>query len=127
MYILAVIEHATRRVYILGPPPTRPRRGSPKAARNLVMDLHDAGSNVQYLIRDRGGKYPALFDTTLADAGDQGRAQRCPFFASTSMPPELHGRHSRQAHGRQPVAAVRQPPAVHTGLESGPAVVTETM
>ena len=31
------------------------------------MDLHDAGLNVRYLIRD--GKYPALFDTILADAG----------------------------------------------------------
>jgi putative transposase len=33
------------------------------------MDLHDAGSNVRYLIRDRDGKYPALFDAILADAG----------------------------------------------------------
>jgi putative transposase len=33
------------------------------------MDLQDAGSNVRYLIRDRDGKYPALFDTILADAG----------------------------------------------------------
>jgi hypothetical protein len=40
-----------------------------QAARNLVMDLHDVGSNVRYLIRDRDGKYPALFDAILADAG----------------------------------------------------------
>jgi len=33
------------------------------------MDLQDAGSNVRYLIRDRDGKYPAVFDTILADAG----------------------------------------------------------
>jgi putative transposase len=33
------------------------------------MDLHDVGSTVRYLIRDRDGKYPALFDTILADAG----------------------------------------------------------
>ena len=33
------------------------------------MDLEDAGCRVQYLIRDRDGKYPALFDTILADAG----------------------------------------------------------
>jgi putative transposase len=32
------------------------------------MDLHDAGSRARFLIRDRGGKYPALFDTILADA-----------------------------------------------------------
>jgi putative transposase len=33
------------------------------------MDLHDAGSTVRYLIRDRDGKYPALFDAILADEG----------------------------------------------------------
>jgi transposase InsO family protein len=33
------------------------------------MDLDDAGSQVKYLIRDRDGKYPALFDAILADAG----------------------------------------------------------
>jgi hypothetical protein len=40
-----------------------------QAARNLVMDLEDAGCQVKYMIRDRDGKYPALFDTVLADAG----------------------------------------------------------
>jgi putative transposase len=33
------------------------------------MDLHDVGSTARYLIRDRDGKYPALFDAILADAG----------------------------------------------------------
>jgi transposase InsO family protein len=40
-----------------------------QAARNLAMDLHDAGSTARYLIRDRDGKYPALFDAILADSG----------------------------------------------------------
>ncbi len=40
-----------------------------QAARNLVMDLEDAGCQVNYLIRDRDGKYPALFDAVLADGG----------------------------------------------------------
>ena len=34
------------------------------------MDLQDAGSAVRYLIRDRDGKYPAVFDAILADAGN---------------------------------------------------------
>ncbi|RSM39748.1 integrase, partial [Actinoplanes sp. ATCC 53533] len=33
------------------------------------MDLEDTGCQVKYLIRDRDRKYPALFDTVLADAG----------------------------------------------------------
>ena len=40
-----------------------------QTARNLLMDLDDAGCRVKYLVRDRDAKYPALFDTTLADAG----------------------------------------------------------
>jgi transposase InsO family protein len=40
-----------------------------QTARNLVMDLEDVGCRVKYLIRDRDGKYPALFDAVLADAG----------------------------------------------------------
>jgi hypothetical protein len=33
------------------------------------MDLEDAGCRARLLIRDRDGKYPALFDVVLKDAG----------------------------------------------------------
>ena len=33
------------------------------------MDLENAGSRARFLIRDRDGKFPALFDTILEDAG----------------------------------------------------------
>ena len=33
------------------------------------MDLQDADFRPRFLIRDRDGKYPALFDTILADTG----------------------------------------------------------
>jgi transposase InsO family protein len=69
MYILAVIEHASRRIRILGATAHPTADWVTQTARNLVMDLEDAGCQVKYLIRDRDGKYPALFDTVLADAG----------------------------------------------------------
>jgi transposase InsO family protein len=69
MYILAVIEQASRRIRILGVTAHPTAAWVAQAARNLAMDLQDAGSNVRYLIRDRDGKYPAMFDTILADAG----------------------------------------------------------
>jgi hypothetical protein len=35
------------------------------------MDLQDAGCRAGFLIRDRDGKFPDLFDAVLADAGVQ--------------------------------------------------------
>jgi transposase InsO family protein len=69
VYILAVGEHAGRRVWILGATAHPTAAWMTQTARNLVMDLEDAGCRVKYLIRDRDGKYPAVFDTVLADAG----------------------------------------------------------
>jgi putative transposase len=69
MYVLAVIEHASRRIRVLGATAHPTADWVTQTARNLVMDLEDAGCRAKYLIRDRDGKYPALFDAVLTDAG----------------------------------------------------------
>jgi putative transposase len=71
MYVLVVIEHAQRRIHILGATPHPTAAWVTQAARNLVMDLEDAGRRARFLIRDRDGKFPHLFDVILADASIQ--------------------------------------------------------
>jgi transposase InsO family protein len=68
-YILALIEHANRRIRILGTTAHPTAGWVARAIRNLVMDLEDAGCRARYLIRDRDSKFPAVIDEVLADAG----------------------------------------------------------
>jgi hypothetical protein len=58
MYVRTVIEHASPRIRILGATAHPSAARLTQAARNLVMDIEDAGCRLKYLIRDRDGKYP---------------------------------------------------------------------
>ena len=69
LYVLAVIEHATRRIRILGATPHPVASWVAQAAKNLVMDLESSGARARFLIRDHDGKFPGLFDAVLRDTG----------------------------------------------------------
>ncbi|GAA3479536.1 hypothetical protein GCM10018966_040660 [Streptomyces yanii] len=55
LHVFAVIEHANRPIHALGATAHPNASWVAQAARNLVMDLEDAGFRVRHLIRDRDG------------------------------------------------------------------------
>ncbi|GAA4588564.1 hypothetical protein GCM10023194_40580 [Planotetraspora phitsanulokensis] len=68
LYVFAVIEHATRRIRILGASTHPTEQWVTPLGRNLLRDMQNAGSKARFLIRDRDAKFTAAFDAALADA-----------------------------------------------------------
>jgi putative transposase len=68
-YDLAVIEHASRRIRILGITLHPTGEWTAQQARNLLMDLDEQAHQVKFMIRDRGSNFTAAFDAVLADTG----------------------------------------------------------
>lgn len=66
-YVVAVIEHATRRIRILGITLHPTGEWTAQQARNLLMDLDEQADRVKLMIRDRGSNFTAAFDAILAN------------------------------------------------------------
>ena len=68
-YVVAVIEHATRRIRILGVILHHTAEWATQQARNLITDLGEQAHQIKFMIRGRGPNHTAAFDAVLAGAG----------------------------------------------------------
>jgi putative transposase len=69
VYVLAAIEHGTRRIWILGATEHPVQAWAVQQARNLLMDLEDAGTRVKFVLHDRDASFTAMFDAVLRAGG----------------------------------------------------------
>ena len=67
-YVLAAIEHATRRIRILGATAHPGGQWIVQQARNLCMDLDQAGANVKFVLHDRDATFHEGFDAVFTAA-----------------------------------------------------------
>ena len=69
VYVLSVIEHGTRRVRVLGATEHPVQSWVVQQARNLLMDLEDAGTQVKFVLHDRDASFTQAFDAVFQAAG----------------------------------------------------------
>jgi len=75
VYVLAAMEHGTRRIWILGATEHPVQSWVVQQARNLLMDLEDAGTRAKFVLHDRDASFTAAFDAVFHAAG--ARVVRC--------------------------------------------------
>ena len=69
VYVLAVIEHGNRRVRVLGATEHPVQSWVVQQARNLLMDLEDAGTRAKFVLHDRDASFTQAFDAVFQAAG----------------------------------------------------------